>query len=82
MLGSQGLQSPIIENTNYRHSLTFHSGDHDHTQSDYNLNLNATYGTTYSGRRIVSDIDIENVIINEYNLNINADNVFTYINDV
>ncbi|XP_049406385.1 uncharacterized protein LOC125870062 [Solanum stenotomum] len=73
--GSQELQGSINRNTNYRPGLTFNSGDHDHAQCAYNLNLNATYGATYSSRRIVSDIDIENVSINQYNLNVNADNV-------
>ncbi|WMV44393.1 hypothetical protein MTR67_037778 [Solanum verrucosum] len=72
---SQELQGSINGNTNYRPGLMFNSGDHDHAQCAYNLNLNATYGATYSSRRIVSDIDIENVSINQYNLNVNADNV-------
>ncbi|KAG5583956.1 hypothetical protein H5410_044390 [Solanum commersonii] len=73
--GSQELQGSINGNTNYRPGLTFNSGDHDHAQCAYNLNLNATYGATYSSSRIVSDIDIENVSINQYNLNVNAYNV-------
>ncbi|MCD9639657.1 hypothetical protein HAX54_024309 [Datura stramonium] len=57
MLGSQGLHGPIIGNTNYRPVLTFDSGYY-HTQSDYNLDLDAAHGTTYSGSRIMFGTDV------------------------
>ncbi|KAH0635364.1 hypothetical protein KY285_035062 [Solanum tuberosum] len=74
--GSQELQGSINENTNYRPGLAFNSGDHDHAQCAYNLNLNVTYGATYSSSRIVSDTDIENVSINQYNLNLNVSDTY------
>ncbi|MCD7460967.1 hypothetical protein HAX54_044922 [Datura stramonium] len=78
MLGSQGLQGPIIENTNYRSGLAFDSEDH-HTQSDYNMDLNAALETTYSGSGTMFGADVENAIVNDYNLNVNVENVTTYL---
>ncbi|KAK4366574.1 hypothetical protein RND71_014454 [Anisodus tanguticus] len=64
MLGSQGLQDPIIGSSNYRSGLAFNCWDH-HTQNLYNLDLNAAVVTTYSGSTIMSDTDIENATIHE-----------------
>ncbi|MCE2055297.1 hypothetical protein HAX54_042366 [Datura stramonium] len=75
MLGSQGLQGPIIENTNYRPGLMFDSGDY-HSQSNYNLNLDAAHGTIYSSRGTMFGTEVGNATVN--NLNVNMDNVTTY----
>ncbi|XP_060175763.1 uncharacterized protein LOC132606326 isoform X1 [Lycium barbarum] len=48
MLGSQGLQDPVIGTTNYMLGLVFNGGDH-HAQNDYNLNVDKAHVTTYSG---------------------------------
>ncbi|XP_060175172.1 two-component response regulator ORR21-like [Lycium barbarum] len=64
MSGSQGLQGPIIESTNYRSGLAFNIEDY-HTQNDYNSDLHVTYVTTYSGSAIMSDTAIRNATINE-----------------
>ncbi|MCD7466289.1 hypothetical protein HAX54_002852 [Datura stramonium] len=77
MLGSQGLPDSIIVNTNFRSGLAFNNGE-NHTQSDYNLYLNAAHGTTYSGSEIMSGTYIENATINYYNMDVNADNVTTH----
>ncbi|MCD7467500.1 hypothetical protein HAX54_004964 [Datura stramonium] len=77
MLGSQGLHGPIIGNTNYKPALTFESGYH-HTQSDYNMDLDADHGTTYSGSRIMFGTDVGNMRVNDYNMNVNTDNEITY----
>ncbi|XP_055814068.1 putative two-component response regulator ARR21 [Solanum dulcamara] len=77
MLNSQGLQGPITENTNYRSGLALNSGD-NHTQSDYNSDLNVAQGAIYSGSEIMSGSDIGNATTSNYNLNVNLDNVATY----
>ncbi|XP_055814069.1 putative two-component response regulator ARR13 [Solanum dulcamara] len=77
MLNSQGLQGPITENTNYRSGLALNSGD-NHTQSDYNLDLNVAHGEIYLGSEIMSCSDIGNATTSNYNLNVNLDNVTTY----
>ncbi|KAM3217368.1 hypothetical protein P3L10_026811 [Capsicum annuum] len=77
MLYSQGLQGPIIKNTNYRSDVVINNGHH-HTQSDYTLNSIVAQGATYSGNGIVSSRNIRNEISNGYNLNISMDNVTSY----
>ncbi|KAK4710115.1 hypothetical protein R3W88_004628 [Solanum pinnatisectum] len=78
MLGSQGLQDSIIGNTNFWPAMTLNNED-NHTEKNYNFDLNLSQGATYSGSRIVSSTYIEeNAIINNYNLNVIADNVTTY----
>ncbi|XP_060174316.1 putative two-component response regulator ARR20 [Lycium barbarum] len=64
MLGSQGLQDPIIGNTSYRSGLAFNIEDH-HTQNDYNLDLNVAHVTTCPGSAIMSDTSIQNATTNE-----------------
>lgn len=78
MLGSQGLQRSVIENTSYRPNLAFNSGYYN-TQSDYNLNHNVSHGAIYSGSKKISGTNTENTAIHDNTLNANADNVTTYL---
>ncbi|WMV14595.1 hypothetical protein MTR67_007980 [Solanum verrucosum] len=77
MLGSQGLQDSIIGNTNFWPAMTLNNED-NHTEKNCNFDLNVAEGATYSGSRIVSSTYMGNAIINNYNLNVIADNVTTY----
>ncbi|WMV42224.1 hypothetical protein MTR67_035609 [Solanum verrucosum] len=80
MLGSQGLQDPIIGNTNYNPALEFDSENyHNHNISDFSFDLNVAHGATYSGCGTFGT-EIRNATINKYNLNVNADKVSdTYV---
>ncbi|WMV20722.1 hypothetical protein MTR67_014107 [Solanum verrucosum] len=77
MLGLQRLQDSITGNTNFRPDMLLNNGA-NHSEKNYNFNLNVAQGATYSGSRIVSGTYIGNAIINNYNLNVTADNVTTY----
>ncbi|XP_049378164.1 two-component response regulator ARR2-like [Solanum stenotomum] len=75
MLGSQGLQDPIIENTNYSPALEFDSENHhNHNISDFSFDLNVAHGETYSNCGTFGT-EIRNATINKYSLNVNADKV-------
>ncbi|KAJ8562422.1 hypothetical protein K7X08_011713 [Anisodus acutangulus] len=64
MLGSQGQQESIIGSTSYRPELAFNS-EYQHTQNDYNLDLNAAQVSTYSHSAIMFGTNIGNATINE-----------------
>ncbi|KAK4729913.1 hypothetical protein R3W88_022901, partial [Solanum pinnatisectum] len=61
MLGSQGLQDPIIENTNYSPALEFDSENH-HNISDFSLDLNVAHVATYSGGHLVQKSEMRQLI--------------------